>query len=235
MATKGATRTEEVYDDIRSDLLNGTFEPGQRLKLAGLGQRFGVSLSVIREALTRLAEQGLIVSNPQRGFSVVALSVADVSDLTNVRIQVESLALRQSFALGGVEWETSVVATHHTLERTPVTKSDGRLNEAWSIAHRAFHQALLAGCQSPRLEAIANSVRDSAELYRRWYWSLTEDHARDLSAEHRQLKEFALARDADAAVAALTEHIARAPRALIAYAQEHGLESPATEGSARAR
>ncbi len=220
------TRTQEVYEEIRADLLNGLFKPGERLKLAGLGQRFGVSASVIREALTRLAAQGLIVASPQRGFSVVALVVADVADLTQVRVQIESLALRQSIALGDVAWETSVVAAHHTLERTPVVRADGMPNEAWSVAHRAFHQALLAGCRSPRLEAIADSLRDSSELYRRWYWSLIEEHERDVMAEHGQLKDLALTRDSDAAVAALTEHIERAPRALIAYAKEHAEDGP---------
>ncbi|MDQ1491526.1 MAG: hypothetical protein QOJ23_4040, partial [Actinomycetota bacterium] len=71
------TRTEEVYDELRRELLdlNGGLEPGQRLKLVDLAQRFDASLSVIREALTRLAGQGLLVATPQRGFSVRELSV----------------------------------------------------------------------------------------------------------------------------------------------------------------
>jgi DNA-binding GntR family transcriptional regulator len=154
------------------------------------------------------------------------LSLDDLSDLTQTRIQVESLALRESITLGGLQWEAAVVATCHTLDRTPVNAEDGRLNEDWPVAHRAFHHALLAGCQSPRLNGIVTALRDSAELYRRWYWALTEDQTRDLAAEHRQLRDHALNRDADAAVAALTEHIGRAPRKLIAYAREHNLDDP---------
>lgn len=67
--------------------------------------------------------------------------------------------------------------------------------------------------------------RGSAELYRRWYWVLADDHHRDIAAEHRQLKEFALARNADAATALLAEHIERAPHQLIAYAREHGVDN----------
>ena len=87
-----------------------------------------------------------------------------------------------------------------------------------------YHQALLTGCGNRRLESVANSLRDSAELYRRWYWVLTDDHQRDLAREHRQLKELALARDADRAIEVLTEHIDRAPSLLIAYAREHGVD-----------
>ncbi|WIX82224.1 GntR family transcriptional regulator [Amycolatopsis carbonis] len=226
MVTKPtASRTEEVFETLRADLLGGRFEPGQRMKSQELSTRFGVSMSVVREALTRLAEQGLLVSTPQRGFTVRPLSVDDLADLTKVRVQIESLALRQSFELGDLSWETSVLGTHHTLERTPVILEDGSYNEDWTLAHRDFHRALLAGCGSPRLEAIATSLRDSAELYRRWYWALADDHQRDIAGEHRRLKDFALNRDADQAAELLGAHIERAPRALIAYAQENGLDS----------
>jgi len=222
-----STRTEEVFDELRAELLNlnGQYEPGQRMKLVELAQRFGASLSVIREALTRLAEQGLLVATPQRGFSVRALSVADLADLTRVRVQIESLAFQQAVQNGDVAWETAVVATHHTLDRTPATDATGQFNEGWSVAHRSFHQALLAGCDSPRLEGIATSLRDGAELYRRWYWALTDDHARDIPAEHRRLRDLALTREVDTGVALLTEHIEHAPRELIAYAERHNLDA----------
>lgn len=223
-----STRTEQVYEELRRELLdlNGGFEPGQRLRLLDLAERFDASQSVIREALTRLAEQGLLVATPQRGFSVRELSVADLADLTRTRVQVETLALRQAVEHGDVTWESAVVAAHHTLERTPVSDGAGHFNEDWSAAHASFHQAMLAGCASPRLEGIVTALRDSAELYRRWYWALTNDHARDIAGEHRKLRDYAVARKAEPAVKVLTEHIERAPRELIAYTRRHNLDAP---------
>jgi len=218
------TRTEQVYDNIRRDLLNGVHVPGQKLGLVNLADRFGVSQSVIREALTRLAEQHLVVASPQRGFRVREISVEDIADLTEVRVQIESLALNLAIERGDVEWEMSIVASHHALARIPLSADDSVLDEEWPIRHREFHSALLTGCGSPRLIAVTSALRDSAELYRRWYWALTDDHARDLAAEHRRLKELALARDAGAAVSLLAEHIKRAPCALIKYAEEHGMD-----------
>lgn len=218
---------------LRSELLNGVLAPNHKLRMVEVGDRFGVSQSVVREALTRLAEQGLVVATPQRGFRVRDLSVEDITDLTEARVQIESVALRLSLKRGDVRWETSVLGAHHLLDRTPVVKEDQTVNEDWSCRHRDFHLALLAGCSNARLEVIANSLRDSAELYRRWYWVLADDHQRDIAAEHRQLKELALARDADAAIDVLTEHIERAPRQLIAYAREHGVDNlrqPPTAG-----
>lgn len=218
------TRTEQVYENIRRDLLNGVLAPGQKLGLVNLADRFGVSQSVVREALTRLSEQHLIVASPQRGFRVRELSVEDIADLTEVRVQIESLALKLAIERGDVEWEMSIVASHHALARIPLSPEGSVLDEEWPIRHREFHSALLMGCRSPRLIAVTSALRDSAELYRRWYWALTDHHTRDLAAEHRRLKELALARDVGAAVDLLAEHIKGAPCALIEYAEKHGMD-----------
>jgi DNA-binding GntR family transcriptional regulator len=226
--TTPVTRTEQVYEILRGELLNGGLHPNQKLKMVELTQRFGVSQSVVREALTRLTEQDLLVATPQRGFRVRDLSVEDIAELTETRIEVESLALRLAVERGDLQWETGILAAHHRLERTPVIRDDGTVSEDWSVQHRDFHQALLTGCRNRRLESVVNSLRDSAELYRRWYWVLTDDHQRDLAREHRQLKELALARDAGRGIEVLAEHIDRAPSLLIAYAREHGVDDLTT-------
>src|SRR5580692_7364854 len=94
VATTPPTRTEQVYEILRGELLNGGLHPGQKLKMVELTERFAVSQSVVREALTRLTEQDLLVATPQRGFRVRDLSVEDIAELTETRIEVESLALR---------------------------------------------------------------------------------------------------------------------------------------------
>ena len=96
VATTPATRTEQVYDVLRSDLLNGFLHPGQKLKMVELTERFGVSQSVIREALTRLTEQGLLIATPQRGFRVRDLSIQDIAELD-----------RKSTRLNSSHWITS--------------------------------------------------------------------------------------------------------------------------------
>jgi DNA-binding GntR family transcriptional regulator len=107
------------------------------------------------------------------------------------------------------------------LELTPVDSQV--VNEEWAARHNDFHRALIAGCSNRRLQEVVLGLRDSAELYRRWYWALAGDHRRDLVAEHRELKDLTLARDAAGATQALNSHINRAPADLIAYAHQHGL------------
>ncbi len=228
------TRGAQVYDVLRSELLNGVLCPGTKLRMVELARRFEVSQSVVREALTRLAEQGLVVASPQRGFRVRELSVGDIAGLTESRLEIESVALRLAIERGDVLWETQIVAAHHLLERTPVLADNGQVNEQWVVNHRDFHQALTAGCNNARLQGVVRALRDSAELYRRWWWALPTDGRRDVAAEHRHLKDLTLARDADAAIDALTYHIKAGPDQLIAYAHEHALhdlnELPPLEG-----
>ena len=214
MSASKATRTGEVYEALRADILNTRIEPGSKLKIAQLSNRFGVSLSVVREALTRLGEQNLVVANPQRGFSVVGLSVSDLDDLTNVRTQIESMALRDSIAHGGVAWEAEVVAALHRLERTEIYADPAHVNPDWLDLHRAYHHSLVAGGTSTRLREIANTLRDNAELYRMWSRTWAHDVDRDLQAEHRGIMTAALSGDEQAAVAALSQHIARTTAAL---------------------
>jgi DNA-binding GntR family transcriptional regulator len=218
-----ATLGAHVYDVLRAELLNGILRPGQKLRTVELTRRFGVSQSVVREALTRLGEQGLAVASPQRGFRVRALSVADIASLTESRVEIESVALELAIGRGDVHWETGIVAAFHLLERTPVVNDSHFVNEEWAARHHDYHRALIAGCNNRRLQEVVLGLRDSAELYRRWYWALAGDHRRDLAGEHRELKDLALARDAAAATQALNSHINRAPADLIAYAHHHGL------------
>ena len=162
------------------------------------------------------------VRNP--GFRVRELSVKDIAGLTEARVEIESVALRLAIERGDVRWETKIVAAHHLLERTPVVDDDGWVLGQWVAHHRDFHRALTAGCNNARLQEVVLRLRAGAELYRRWWWALATDRHRDLAAEHRQLMELTLARNADAAIEALAYHIKRAPDQLIAYAHEHGLD-----------
>ena len=208
-----------MFDQLRADVLTGRLAPGSKLKLAVLGERYSASLSVVREALSRLAEQGLVIPHPQRGFSVMPLSPEDLTDLTNTRIDLETLAARRSVERGDLAWETRLVGAHHTLAGTSAATPDGEVNEDWITAHRTFHHALVAGCGSPRLQALATGLRDAAELYRIWSTSLTHDTARDIAGEHRELLDLAIARDADGLAAALAAHIQRTTDMLLRYAR----------------
>lgn len=217
MASPAKTRQQSAYETIRGDILSGRLLPGQKLPFAELDQKYGVSVGVVRESLSRLVEQGLVISIPQQGFSVVPLSTTDLLNLTVARREIETLTLRHAMQNGDVEWEADVIAAHHRLANEAMVDPDDpeRVREEWADVHAAFHQTLLAGCRNPRLTAIAEQLRASAELYRRWSVPLSHGHPRDIPAEHQGLVDAVLARDPDAAVSRLDAHIALTTRLLL--------------------
>ena len=219
MAGEKATRAGAVHAQIREEIFHGELEPGQRLRLVELAKRFGVSQSVIREALTRLSEQGLVNAAPQQGFSVIALSLKHLNELTEARIEIESMVLRRSVERGDIHWESSAVAAHHHLAGTPAIRPDGHVSGEWFTVHERFHQALMEGCGNDRLLAVTMNLRDAATIYRRWSRPVGHDYERDVAREHQDLLDAALSRDALAAGDLLAQHIDRTSEALRAVIQ----------------
>lgn len=165
----------------------------------------------------RLAEQGLVRSEPQQGFSVMSISAEDLRELTELRCELEGLAVRRSIAEGDMTWEAGLIAAHHVMERTSTVNPDNpqAFSEQWALAHATFHRALLDGCTNRRMKTLVSSVRDSAELYRRWTLPIGHDLDRDVAGEHRRLLQAALARDADTAHELIVRHITRTSEVLL--------------------
>lgn len=221
------TLSRAVYADIRTEILAGRYAPGAKLSPRAIATQYKVSLSVVREALTRLTGQDLVVAEPQLGFSVVGLDIADVQDISRVRILIEGAGLREAVEHADVEYEARVVASHHRLSRTQFLTGEAgeTVTEDWARAHAEYHSALLSACPSPRLRELAASLRETAELYRRWSGLFSTDQApRDVPAEHRGLMEAALDHDADRAVILLTEQINKTASLLEFYVEHHPVE-----------
>lgn len=204
------SRVDAVFACLRAEILSGRYAPGTPLRTAALAKEHEVSLSVVRESLVRLVENGLAESHPNQGFRVVSISRKDLIDLTDVRIMIETEVLRRSITSADITWEARVVSTHHVLDSIPVTGPEAKIaSPEWAAAHEAFHDALGLGCDSPRLITMARSLRDSSEIYRQLSGPRGAETGRDIRAEHRHIMELATARDATGAVAALKEHLQR--------------------------
>jgi DNA-binding GntR family transcriptional regulator len=223
----GGTRADDVQEQLRADILGGRRTPGERLKFPELCEQHEVSVGVVREALTRLVDQGLVRAQPHQGYLVTPLSHTELGELTVARMEIESLVFRLSVLDGDMSWEGGMVAAHHMLERAPFA-ADGnpsQLSEEWAEAHAAFHVALLAGCGNRRLQEMAWKLREEAELYRRWSVSLGQEPTRDIAGEHRGLLDAALARRPELAAERLADHISHTARLLISCAEDEHLYS----------
>ncbi|WP_433330979.1 GntR family transcriptional regulator [Spirillospora sp. CA-294931] len=206
--------SEQVYTHLREAIMRGDYAPGDALKPQDLAKQQGVSLAVVREALVRVVGEGLADRLPNRGFAVPSFSDRRWQEIAEARRTIEPVMLRMSIQRGDLEWETRVRAAHHRLARTPAyLPEDGEYySDSWAEAHRVFHRTLLDGCGNPVLLETFDRLWTASELARRWSSLRVPD--RDGVSEHRRLEETALARDADAAAEALTQHLTQTAEGL---------------------
>jgi GntR family transcriptional regulator, carbon starvation induced regulator len=189
------TQASRAYVRLKRDILFGRFGPTQKLKIAELAEAFEVSAGAMREALSRLIPEGLVVSRDQRGFIVAPLSMDELDDLTEVRTDIEILALRGSLAKGDSDWEAQVLAAAHRLRRARKFSESGEIELGWIELHDRFHSALVAACGSPHLLSIRAHLQQQTERYR--FITAYKGVGRDYESEHQDIVDAALDRDAD--------------------------------------
>lgn len=204
----------EVFERLRADILSGKLAPGTKLRFEDLRSAYGVGLSPLREALSRLAENRLVVSVGQRGFRVPAVSVEEIRDIAMVRKEIEGLALRLAIQNGNDGWEGRVVAARHKL--TVLERNNRDVSEdLWEFRHREFHKTLVSACNSQSLVHLHGLLCDQFDRYRRLSAkSRLPNSPRPLV--HQRITDAALARDADLAVKLLHDHIDQATALIVA-------------------
>src|SRR5258708_21115722 len=143
------TRTSAIFERLRREIIQGTLLPGEKLRIEVLRTRYNVGGTPLREAMNRLSTEGLVTQSDQRGFRVTPVSADELLELTRTRCWINEVALRESIARGGRDWEEHVLLSLHRLSRIPIVVDNSRMNPDWSELHRVFHAALLAVCGSP--------------------------------------------------------------------------------------
>jgi DNA-binding GntR family transcriptional regulator len=201
-----ATQGERAFRRLRGDIVFGRLPPGQRLPLDRLRERYEASVGTLREALNRLASEGLVAAEGARGFEVAPVSAVNLGQVASMRILLESHALRESFSAGDVDWEARVVAAHHKLASMEKLMAAGNRSvaETWKRYDWEFHHALISACGSDVLLETHASIYDKYLRYQMVCGLYRGDVASD---EHRRLLEQAMARDWGAAQATLARHV----------------------------
>jgi DNA-binding GntR family transcriptional regulator len=217
------TRASAVYGLLRTDIAHGVLAPGSKLRVEAISQRYGVGASPLREALSRLSAEGLVDRTDQRGFSVATLRWDELPVLTQTRVQLETLALRESIAARDGAWEDQLVLLVHRLSRTPRSLSETQYqpNPAWEALHRDFHRALLARSPSRWLRGFCDTLAEEAYRFRQLAAgkSFTK---RNEHAEHVAIFQAAIAGDADSALQLLTAHYTRTSALVATAARRRG-------------
>jgi GntR family transcriptional regulator, carbon starvation induced regulator len=188
---------------IRQDIIRGTLDPGQKLRIDNLCERYSVGATPIREALNVLTAEGLVDREDQLGFRVAAISVDEFEKLLSVRCLIELPAFRYAIETGGREWEEAVMLAHYRLSRVSRAQPDQEIE--WERHHKAFHMSLLSACGSDILLRLCRQLYDENTRYR-YAARMKADTRTNVTEEHKAIADAALARDADKALALLGDH-----------------------------
>ena len=195
-----------TYQRIKRDIIFGDLAPGSKLKLDGLRQRYEASMSTLRETLNRLASEGFVDAQDQRGFFVTPVSREDLIEIANLRVLLECHALRLSVANGDTDWEGNLVAAHHKLHlmEQKMLTGDNSQKEDWKRYDWEFHLALIAACGSKNLLSLHAVLFDK---YLRYQMLGLTNRGEEAVEEHKEMFNAALARDIDGAARSLQSHI----------------------------
>jgi DNA-binding GntR family transcriptional regulator len=217
------TLTDAAADAIRERILHGRYEAGEPLRQEALAAELGVSRIPLREALTRLEAEGLVVSKPHHGAVVAELPLDDLPELFELRAMLERDLIRRAVP--------RATAADHAAARQAADAFAAAL-EAGKVAELAqanlrFHLALYQPADRPRTIELFRRLHAQSDRLMRLQLTLTDGGAQAVR-EHRALA--AAARRGDAALAArlIREHILGAGRRLVA-----ALQRSAEEGDSR--
>jgi DNA-binding GntR family transcriptional regulator len=198
--------SEKAYRQIRADIVFGKLNPSEKLKLDRLREDYGASVGTLRELLSRLVSEGLVIAEGQRGFEVAPISAENLREIAGLRLLLESHALKQSFRSGDMDWEGRVVSAHHKLSaiEKKLIAGDRADSELWKRYDFEFHHALISACGSNALLETHAPVYDK---YLRYQMIAGIFRGEIAAREHQKLMDCALARDSNTACEVLGVHI----------------------------
>ena len=196
-----ATIADKIYDRLSRQIITGTLPAGEKLRQDHIARAYETSHVPVREAVLRLEAHGLAESEPRRGMRVTALNPAEVREVIEMRVALESLALQHSV-------QNMTPTAIKAADEARAACDEAKDMPTWEARNRAFHRSVLTPCAMPRLLHaiddlhIANARHMFAQWRQKWAQRTDADHAAIIQALKR--------RDAPSAISVLTKHIRRA-------------------------
>jgi len=215
---------EFAFSSIRSAILTGQIAPGSVLSQANLARKLGISRTPLREALSRLTSEGLILGGDyNRRMKVSELDLGDFDQIYAARIALEPVAIVATVAQ--LDHERKADLSDQVEDMDAAIKA--RDMETFRTHHRSFHLGLtsLAGA---RIDRILTDLWDHSERYRLAYlhYDYTErgnaliDRLEVSQDEHRRLRDAAVAGDGETCASILVSHLTRTLEAVFLEAAD---------------
>lgn len=211
MMLKAKLSTPQIYDDLHSKLVTAQIVQGEKMRSDMLKEQYDCSANTVREVLFRLASEGLVVFEEQRGFRARPTDPERLHYLTKFRIMLEQEGVTASIKTGGLEWESQIVAAHQKLSHieSNIHKNGmkGPTLNLWSLAERDFHDTLLSACDSPFLRS---SYRRTYDQFRQQKIMQPDyGYHPENEIEHQSIVDAVLARDTQRSCIAIYDHMKR--------------------------
>lgn len=208
------TRSEGVIDSLREAILTGRYRPGERLVQDELADAFGISRIPLREALRRLEGEGLVLMSPNRGAIVRPLGPKDVVDLYDLRLALESLALRRA----AERYADLREATQQRSEEAMHAIAAGDLTTLFHL-DRDYHAELAAASDNPHLVAALGGQWSQIMRVMHAYLEI-ETYPPGIWDDHAAIASAVAHGDGEAAVARLECHLVLSRDRILSHLRE---------------
>ena len=207
----------KVADELREAIQNGSLEPGERLVERKLADRLGVSHIPVREALAKLAEEGLVERTPRRGARVALLTEKEVAEISGLRIVLEQYVARSVQET----WSPKTEAQLRRIVASMVSAAErGNLDQLFALDRR-FHETLWELADNRTLLTIASQLRSRINGFlRAANASLAPDQLVAHAASHGTLVDALASGDRGRAEAAMADHVEIAAERIAAVSGE---------------
>jgi len=198
---------QQIEQVLKEEILDGHLEPGDRVNIEALAERWSVSSTPVRDAVRRLEAAGFLRVHPRKGVYVAELGEDDFRDIFELRIALECLAVESAALLAPDEELTRVLEQYREAAQHFQETGDRSL-----LAKRDYmvHDLLMRYCRNARLVAIMRDLRDLIDWAQATIVS-RQPEAYDVTVhEHMHIVEAMQARDVVEARRAIREHLERA-------------------------
>ncbi|EHJ61795.1 GntR family transcriptional regulator [Novosphingobium pentaromativorans] len=201
----GPREAGDAHRWLRDAIISGELAAGEIVTQEELTQRIGASRTPIREAVRRLQQEGLVVSQANKRVQIADFSIADLEDLYILRISVDAIAVRLTVQSLAPEMLAELWGLIAQMDHFALSEDYDRSE----IPHRKFHQ-LLSSSVGERMSRLHSELFDHSDRYRRAFsGSIPGGYWPRRHIEHRHILEAAEKRDCDRAVLLTAEHYGR--------------------------
>jgi DNA-binding GntR family transcriptional regulator len=199
-STERRAATKHALDSLRASILDGSLPGGARLLEVQLAASMSVSRTPVREAIARLITEGLVIRDRLGNVRVFRPTLAELTEIYEIRISLESLAARLAVAEPALDISASM-RSH--LDRL----NAARPGSDWADRHEELHLALYENCGRQRLLAYIRALRAQSEPYVRLAAQVDRVFADDADRQHEEMARLVAARDGAAIASLIRRHL----------------------------